>query len=891
MKYLSAILIFLLFVISANAQCGINDCPNGFSLTYDTPTIIGESIQINNVYPFNYSCLLSDSFKIGDFGAGIDFYVFQLLPDGTRMTECHVLNDYPNNVVAKTEAVNSAGDFCGFPFGGFDITIDDSKGFIPCDGGVYEIVAATWVDSLGLGTTVNAGELPRTVYDVWPNGNGIYFEDTVMATLFFDLNGGFTQGAPNTTAILKQWGSNLTGTIVANCTDVELYVEAMSTIANCPPFADITTGITSELENELYFTINNGPAIDVLTAFNPQGGILTGPDTLNNGNCYAGIFTENTPSIIPLSQFNLCEEDTVRVYLTTTDLFTGNTESDQLTILLNPNGCNACAPPCNFIINTSYNCATEQLCVNNVPVGSAISWGPSSEFGGTNPTDSCLFASPNFSTNYTVSAVNIYGCPASDIINIGYNGNVDAGADVIFFDGDIPIPLQATLPGATNFSWSPGTGLNNTNIANPVANPSATTTYEVTATNANGCVSVDEITVTVFPTNALVIDLGNDIALCDASNGININANFFPFTSCIWTLPDGTQIADCELDLSNAMLGNYTCNIMDTITSQVGLDSVSVILDASQIDAGNDLFLCTGAFGQLDASNPNIFSYVWSGGTLSNNNIANPTFTALTAQTFTVVGTSFAGCESTDQVAVFIEELQIDAGPDITICEGDTAFLDATSPNVDTYQWLGMVSQSTIATPTATPNITTTYTIFGSDNNGCNAQDEIIVNVENPINLQVANEFTIIEGDSLEINLNLDPNITISWSPTNGLSCSDCSEQILFPSETTTYTILADNGACNEITQVTIVVDPYNDILETEESFNFNFSNENFITIKSLLNIETVLIMDLSGKLIYNNTNLNSNQLQIETNNFSQGIYFLRILSDENWYGKKILTK
>ncbi len=36
-----------------------------------------------------------------------------------------------------------------------------------------------------------------------------------------------------------------------------------------------------------------------------------------------------------------------------------------------------------------------------------------------------------------------------------------------------------------------------TNISNPVASPSSTTTYTVTVTNANGCSNTDEVTVNV----------------------------------------------------------------------------------------------------------------------------------------------------------------------------------------------------------------------------------------------------------------------------------------------------------------------------------------------------------------------------------------------------------
>jgi gliding motility-associated-like protein len=46
---------------------------------------------------------------------------------------------------------------------------------------------------------------------------------------------------------------------------------------------------------------------------------------------------------------------------------------------------------------------------------------------------------------------------------------------------------QLSANGASTYSWSPGTTLNNPNSQNPVATPLTTTTYIVTGTDASGC--------------------------------------------------------------------------------------------------------------------------------------------------------------------------------------------------------------------------------------------------------------------------------------------------------------------------------------------------------------------------------------------------------------------
>jgi hypothetical protein len=56
---------------------------------------------------------------------------------------------------------------------------------------------------------------------------------------------------------------------------------------------------------------------------------------------------------------------------------------------------------------------------------------------------------------------------------------------------------QLTASGGINFRWSPGTGLSDSTIPNPVARPAATTTYTVVVENENGCTDSGSVTLTV----------------------------------------------------------------------------------------------------------------------------------------------------------------------------------------------------------------------------------------------------------------------------------------------------------------------------------------------------------------------------------------------------------
>jgi gliding motility-associated-like protein len=82
-------------------------------------------------------------------------------------------------------------------------------------------------------------------------------------------------------------------------------------------------------------------------------------------------------------------------------------------------------------------------------------------------------------------------CVTTEALPIAY-----AGPDVTIIEGNSTV-LSAT--GGGTYSWSPGTGLSDSTVANPTASPDSTTTYVVTVTSANGCTSTDSVVVIVVP--------------------------------------------------------------------------------------------------------------------------------------------------------------------------------------------------------------------------------------------------------------------------------------------------------------------------------------------------------------------------------------------------------
>jgi gliding motility-associated-like protein len=76
---------------------------------------------------------------------------------------------------------------------------------------------------------------------------------------------------------------------------------------------------------------------------------------------------------------------------------------------------------------------------------------------------------------------------------------VNAGPDFTIVEGD-----QVTLSGSstgtpTTIAWAPASSLTGANTFTPVAKPTSTTTYVMSVTDQNGCISTDNTLVTVIP--------------------------------------------------------------------------------------------------------------------------------------------------------------------------------------------------------------------------------------------------------------------------------------------------------------------------------------------------------------------------------------------------------
>ncbi len=264
---------------------------------------------------------------------------------------------------------------------------------------------------------------------------------------------------------------------------------------------------------------------------------------------------------------------------------------------------------------------------------------------------------------------------------------------------------------------------------------------------------------------------------------------------------------------------NYTVTVTDTC-GLVATDVVTVTVWENPIaDAGPDQAFCydllTTTLNGSASNGTSPYSYQWSPSTyLSNANIANPTFSAPSAgtYTYTLTVTDANGCTDQDVMTITVyPEPTVDAGLDTAICEKESVVIGGAPTGTGgtmpyTYSWSPnyQISSTSVANPTVDPRVSTTYTVWLTDANGCTDMDTVRVKVfpETPVS------FTGLDP----LYCGSDPCAALTGSPAGGtfsgpgISGNSFCPGIAGPgTHTIIYTYTDINGCVNADTQVTVV--------------------------------------------------------------------------------------
>ena len=144
------------------------------------------------------------------------------------------------------------------------------------------------------------------------------------------------------------------------------------------------------------------------------------------------------------------------------------------------------------------------------------------------------------------------------------------------------------------------------------------------------------------------------------------------------------------------------------------------------------------------------------------------------------------------------------AGPDLSICLGDTTVLNGTGGTSCIWSPATGLSNANVPAPLAFPNVTTTYELIIFDGNGCFDNDSVTVTV-NPLPVAYAGpDVTICFGENGFLQAS--GGIAYNWSPATWLDNANVDNPAASPIVTTTYTVtVTDANGCSETDDVEVL--------------------------------------------------------------------------------------
>ncbi len=180
-------------------------------------------------------------------------------------------------------------------------------------------------------------------------------------------------------------------------------------------------------------------------------------------------------------------------------------------------------------------------------------------------TSATINANPLISMAYSVVVTDAFGETdgVSTFITVHQLPQVSCGNDTTIFAGN-SVQFFAQVTGGNppyNYFWFPDTGLNNSNISNPVAFPYGNISYNLVVSDSNSCVGRDTIEITVIQNNhsvsgSLTYDNASSTEMANVTVYLK-NANNVIIQQCI-TNSTG------EFTLSGIQDGNYSLDAFCT---------------------------------------------------------------------------------------------------------------------------------------------------------------------------------------------------------------------------------------------------------------------------------------------------------------------------------------
>lgn len=464
------------------------------------------------------------------------------------------------------------------------------------------------------------------------------------------------------------------------------------------------------------------------------------------------------------------------------------------------------------------------------------------------PTDSLL--GPGI---YTVVVTDALGCIDSAQVTVsGKARQLEVKIDKDSADICYGSMIKLTATGATNYTWSPAQGLNNT-VGNVVdAKPNASTVYRVIGTDASGCADTSYAKISISAPMQAVFSTTK--ATCLAADGriiTTIKGGKQPF-DYLWNNGETTK------DLTGLKVGNYIL----TTTDQAGCNRKDTVL-LTNINKGFPVHIQSGKSAICIGDSVSLFSNTagvrrWYSNGISLGAVDNLRIKPEQSANYMLLVTDSIGCVDSSSIQLTVHPLpRISLGISRSeICLNEPITLSANGA-LD-YYWSANTGNSRENNVTLYPTISETYTVYGKDSKGCTSDTAAVQVTVHPLPGIDIGEDTMVERGKQILLHPMYPSNTSKWKwqPENNISCIDCPTPTITVQQPSKYYLtITDEYGCSAIDSIQVLLTCSGNFIQFPNAFSPNGDgNNDFFKpfIGAGLMIKAFSVFNRWGELLYN---------------------------------------
>ncbi len=313
----------------------------------------------------------------------------------------------------------------------------------------------------------------------------------------------------------------------------------------------------------------------------------------------------------------------------------------------------------------------------------------------------------------------------------------------------------SSVSGATSYTWSLPNGWTGSSTTTSISvTPDSSGTISVVANSGSLCSECSSqprtLAVTVHPLPNVGFTANPSSRICI---GTSITLNGTGASTYSWTGGVANNTAFAPTVTSTYLVtGTDVLGCRNTASATITVDTLPDI----SVDSAT---ICLNSSATLTATGG--LTYDWSTGATGSTLVVSPTTNTL----YTVTGRNINNCINTAIALVTINSLPDIEVDSATICEGDTTTLTA-SGGID-YDWsTGGTGNVLIISPLTSSS----YTVTGTDLNGCTNSAIGTVTISPDPNITLGSNSPICDSINLLLSANFNSGWSYNWDGPNGFN-------------------------------------------------------------------------------------------------------------------------